>query len=66
MTFQAAPSAVELVALQAGRLTRLEEQVAFLEMTNRDLSTQFNAAKRVALRHGATDAEITAAMHEPE
>jgi hypothetical protein len=44
----------------------VEEQVAFLEMTNRDLSTQFNAAKRVALRHGATDAEITAAMHEPE
>jgi hypothetical protein len=32
-------------------------------MTNTDLSAQFNAAKRVALRHGATDAEITAETH---
>jgi hypothetical protein len=64
MTFEAAPTLVELTSLVIARATRLEENNAYLIGANAELSRQLNACFRVLDRHGLTK-EATAEMSKP-
>jgi hypothetical protein len=54
------------VTIPAEEYARLQEEVAYLAVTNRDLNLQLNAAFRVAKRRGASDKELAAEIvNEP-